>query len=175
MLKSLFKPRPAQTAGRALFSAAVAQARSPALYTELSVPDTHEGRFEIYSLHVYLVLARLKDQGEQAAETAQACFDAYIQSLDDALRDIGVGDLSVGKKMRKLGEAFYGRIQSCEAAIAALPERAPLEALLARTVYAGQTASEPQRLADYLLAQRSALAAEPLDGLLAGGLAWRPW
>ena len=172
MLKSLFKPRPAQTAGRALFSAAVAQARSPTLYTEMGVPDTHEGRFEIYSLHVYLVLARLKDQGEQAAETAQACFDAYIQSLDDALRDIGVGDLSVGKKMRKLGEAFYGRVRSCEAAIAALPERTPLEALLARTVYAGRAASEPKQLADYLLAQRSALGAQPLAGLLTGEAAW---
>ena len=172
MLKSLFKPRPAQAAGRALFSAAVAQARTPALYTEMRVPDTHEGRFEIYSLHVYLVLARLKDQGEQASETAQACFDAYIQSLDDALRDIGVGDLSVGKKMRKLGEAFYGRIRSCEAALTALPDRGPLEAMLARTVYAGQLASEPQQLADYLLAQRAALETQPLEPLLAGEIAW---
>jgi cytochrome b pre-mRNA-processing protein 3 len=172
MLKSLFKPRPAQTAGRALFSAAVAQARSPALYTQMRVPDTHEGRFEIYSLHVYLVLARLKDEGEQAAETAQACFDAYIQSLDDALRDIGVGDLSVGKKMRKLGEAFYGRIRSCESAMAALPDRTPLEAMLVRTVYAGLSAGEPQPLADYLLGQRAALGAQPLEGLLAGEAAW---
>lgn len=175
MLKSLFKPRPAQIAGRALFSAAVAQARSPALYTEMLVPDTHEGRFEIYTLHVYLVLARLKDQGPQAKETAQACFDAYVQSLDDALRDIGVGDLSVGKKMRKLGEAFYGRIQSCEAAIATLPDRVALEALLARTVYLGTTVGEPQRLADYVVGQRAALEVQPLEELLAGKAAWRPW
>src|SRR5678815_3207519 len=107
MLKRLFKPRPAQAAGEALYASTVAQARTPALYAELGAPDTREGRFEIYSLHVYLLLERLKDQGPQAADTGQALFDAYVSALDNALREMGVGDLSVGKRMRKLGEAFY--------------------------------------------------------------------
>src|SRR6187399_2406964 len=118
MLKNLFKPRPAQTAGRALYAAAVAQARTPGLYAELGAPDTREGRFEIYSLHVYLLLERLKDQGPQAADTAQALFDTYLSALDHSLREMGVGDLSVGKRMRKLGEAFYGRIKGYETALA---------------------------------------------------------
>src|SRR4051812_35458616 len=115
MLKNLFKPRPAQIAGRALYAAAVAQARTPGLYAELGAPDTPEGRFEVYSLHVYLLLERLKEQGPQAAETAQAVFDTYVSALDNALRELAVGDLSVGKRMRKLAEAFFGRIKSYEA------------------------------------------------------------
>src|SRR5215208_769419 len=136
MLNRLFKPRPAQLAGRALYLRAVEQARAPELYATLGAPDTVEGRFELYSLHVYLLLERLKAQGPHAAETGQALFDAYVKSLDDALREMGVGDLSVGKKMRRLGEAFYGRVKSFEAAFADLPDRTGLEALLTRTVFA---------------------------------------
>src|SRR5437868_7409072 len=122
MLKNLFKPRPAQIAGRALYAAAVAQARTPGLYAELGAPDTPEGRFEVYSLHVYLLLERLKGQGPQAADTAQALFDTYVSSLDNSLRELGVGDTSVGKRMRKLGEAFYGRVNAYEKALAVLPD-----------------------------------------------------
>lgn len=172
MLKRLFKPRPAQAAGRALYAAVVAQARTPALYADLGVPDTAEGRFELYSLHVYLVLARMKAQGAEAAETSQVLFDTYLSSLDHALRELGVGDLSVGKRMRKLGEAFYGRIRSYEAALAALPDRTELEALVARTVYADAADARPGPLADYLVRQRAALAEQPLDGLCAGRIAW---
>lgn len=174
MLKRLFKPRPAQLAGRALYTRAAAQARTPSLYAEFGAPDTPEGRFELYSLHVYLVLERLKGEGEQAAETAQAMFDAYVKSLDDALRELGVGDLSVGKKMRKLGEVFYGRVRAYEDALAALPDRAPLEALIGRTVFEGREAPRSAELAAYVVAQREALRANPLPALLEGEVAWGP-
>ena len=122
-LSRLFSPRPAVLAGRRLYDCAAAQARSPAFYAVMGAPDTVEGRFELYSLHVALLLRRLKGQGPQAAETAQGLFDAYVQALDDALREMGVGDLSVGKKMRKLGEAFYGRVKAYDEAFSALPDR----------------------------------------------------
>jgi cytochrome b pre-mRNA-processing protein 3 len=171
MLK-LFKPRPAQTAGRKLYVAVVGQARQPRLYADLGAPDTMEGRFEVYSLHVILLLDRLKRQGERAAETAQALFDTYVQSLDDALREIGVGDTSMGKKMRKLGEAFFGRVKSYEEALAALPDRAPLEALIGRTVFASVDRPSVAAMADYLLAQREALAGAPLEVLCDGQVVW---
>lgn len=171
MLNRLFKPRPAQLAGRALFARVVERARAPRFYTALGVPDTTEGRFELYSLHVYLILARLKDQGPQASDTAQALFDAYVKSLDDALREMGVGDLSVGKKMRRLGEAFFGRVKSYEEAFAALPERGPLEQVLNRTVFAG-VAPRAAELADQVLAERDALAAQPLARFLEGQVQW---
>jgi cytochrome b pre-mRNA-processing protein 3 len=172
MLKRLFKPRPAEAAGRALYPLAVAQARTPALYAELGAPDTPEGRFELYSLHVYLLLQRLKGEGPAAAETAQALFDTFVKGLDDALREMGVGDLSVGKKMRKLGEAWYGRVTSYEAAIAALPDRTPLEGLIGRTVFAGEGGSRAGALADYVLTQRAHLAGQPIEALLAGRATW---
>jgi cytochrome b pre-mRNA-processing protein 3 len=172
MLKGLFKPKPAQVAGGKLYAATAPQARLPALYADLGVPDTPEGRFELFSLHVYLILERLKGQGPRAAETAQVLFDTYASALDNALRELGVGDLSVGKRMRKLGEAFFGRVKSYEAAFGQLPDTADLEAVIGRTVYAEADASRAPALAGYVLKQRAHLAAQPLDGFLAGDVTW---
>jgi cytochrome b pre-mRNA-processing protein 3 len=172
ILDRLFRPKAIQAAGRALYAAAVEQARRPELYAELGVPDTVEGRFEAYTLHVVLLLDRLRGHGGQAGETAQALFDTYVKSLDDALREMGVGDLSVGKKMRRLGEAFYGRARNYEAAFAALPDDAALNALLERTVYQGADAGPAPRLAAYVLEHRTALAKASLDDLMAGRPSW---
>lgn len=171
-LDRLFRPKPAQIAGRALYAAVVSQSRNPSFYLEFGAQDTPTGRFEVYSLHVVLLLDRLKRNGQQAADTAQALFDTYVRSLDDALRELGVGDLSVGKKMRKLGEAFYGRVKSYQDAFAALPDEAELQDLLVRTVYAETAADAEPRLRAYVLAQKAALEAAPLEGFLAGEVAW---
>ena len=161
----LFKPRPSRIAGGALYAAAASQARETGFYTDLRVPDTREGRFELYTLHVILLVGRLKGQGEVAAETSQALFDAYIRGLDDAFRELGVGDLSVGKKMKKLGEAFYGRLRAYEQAAG----RAELEALIARTIDSGADATG---LARYVTSARDHLAAQPLEDVLAGTVSW---
>ena len=179
IFKRLFRPRPAQVGGDALYAATARQARCPGLYSALGAPDTTEGRFEVYSLHVALVLLRLKGQGGAVAETAQAVFDAYVKSLDEALREMGVGDIVMGKRMRKLGEAVYGRMRSLETALAALPERGPLEALLKRTVFgvdiegAGDGAAQASAgLADYVVRATAALDDQPLESLLKDGAAW---
>jgi cytochrome b pre-mRNA-processing protein 3 len=172
-LSSLFSPRPTALAGKRLYAAAAAQARQPELYERLGAPDTVEGRFELYTLHVGMVLRRLKGQGSQAAETAQAVFDAYVASLDDALREMGVGDLSVGKKMRKLGEAFYGRVRHYDEAFGALPDRAPLEAILQRTVLEGE-GRRAEALADYAVMAMDKLERQPLDTFLQGDAQWPP-
>jgi cytochrome b pre-mRNA-processing protein 3 len=174
-IRRLFRPREAVEAGRKLYAAAAAHARQPALYRDAGVPDTHEGRFELYTLHVVLLLHRLKGQGPRAAEVAQAMFDTYVRSLDDALREMGVGDLSVGKKMRKLGEAFYGRVKNYDQAFAALPDAAPLKALIERTVFAGGGGGDPAGLATYALAAMEALRAQPLEAVLGADLAWPPY
>jgi cytochrome b pre-mRNA-processing protein 3 len=173
MLNRLFRPHPSRDVGRALYAAAVEQSRAPALYQAFGAPDTVEGRFEIYSLHVVLLLDRLRQAGPEAKAVSQALFDTYVKALDHALREMGVGDLSVGRKMRKLGEAFYGRAKSCQAAFDALPDAGPLRDLLTRTVYAGADAAQAPALADYLTGQRAHLAGQPLDRLLAGQVDWR--
>jgi cytochrome b pre-mRNA-processing protein 3 len=171
-LQRLIKPGPARAVGDKLYAATVAQARTPGLYSTLGAPDTPDGRFEVYTLHVLLVLGRLRELGAEAAATSQAYFDAYIGGLDNGLRELAVGDLSVGKTMRRLGEAFYGRGKALDAAIAALPDRAPLDGLLGRTVYGGAPDADPAPLGDYLLRVHAALAGAPTEPLMAGDLTW---
>ena len=173
LLDRLFRPRPARAIGQTLYQRVVDQSRTPALYADIGAPDTVEGRFEIYSLHIVLLLERLRGHGEEAAEVSQALFDTYVKSLDHALREMGVGDLSVGKKMRKLGEAFFGRVKSYQAAFAALPEETPLKALIGRTVYAEAETDRSQDMAAYVLAQRDHLNSQAGAVFLAGDVDWR--
>ena len=172
ILRHVIKPRPARTAGRALYAWAASQARDPWFYRSLGVADTPEGRFELYTLHVALIVLRLKGQGTVAAETAQHLFEAFIRALDDALREMGVGDLSVPKKMKRLGEAFYGRVRSFEAAFAAADEGAELRDVLARTVLEASGGAGATKLAAYVADAREALAQTPLDQLLEGRARW---
>lgn len=166
------KRRSEDAAGRALYAAAAAQARRRAFYAELGAPDTANGRFELYSLHVILLLRRLKGGGEQAAATAQALFDAYIGGLDEALRESGVGDLSMAKKMRRLGEAFYGRVRSYDEALDQLPDLSPLNGLIARTVYEEGDARAAEPLTVYAARALDELGRLDDEALLAGDVSW---
>ncbi|HWA60014.1 MAG TPA: ubiquinol-cytochrome C chaperone family protein [Caulobacteraceae bacterium] len=169
ILDRLLAKRPAKAAGARLNIAATQQARAPAPYLTMNVPDTIEGRFELLTLHVVLLVERLKGEGTLGGEVSQALFDAYLRDLDGALREMGVGDLSVGKKMRRLGEAFYGRAKGYAAAFAALPDRGPLADVLARTVTDGADATA---LAAYADACRRTLAGQSFEALLAGEVRW---
>lgn len=171
MFQSLFRPRAAGRIGRSLYQAAAVQARAPAFYLRLGVPDTTEGRFELYNLHVALLVRRLKGEGAQAAEISQALFDAYIDHLDITLREMGVGDLSMGKKMRKLGEAFYGRAKNLDRALNAGAD-SELAALIARTVLADADGADPAGLAAYAVQAAGQLAGQPMEQLLAGEVQW---
>jgi cytochrome b pre-mRNA-processing protein 3 len=172
MLQSLFKPRPAKAAGQALYSAIAAQARDPRFYLDLGAPDRIDARFELYCLHLALLLERLSEQGEEAEEIAQATLDAYVSSLDDVLREGGVGDLSMAKKMKTVASLLMGRLKAVRDGLSpADPEG--LQAYLDRTVYAeaGESA-DPGGLADYAIRANTALAAQPLDEILRGRPAW---
>lgn len=172
VLQRLFARRPAAAAGRALYASAARQARDPRFYVALGAPDTGEGRFELYVLHVALLVLRLKGRGEAAAETAQQLFDVFVRALDDGLREMGVGDLAVGKRMRKLGEAFYGRARSYEEALARMPDRSQLEALLGRTVLPASGPAATAALAGYVAQAAAGLEAQPLEALLKGEATW---
>ena len=168
MFTQLLSKSPTRKAAERLYAAASGQARAAALYARMGAPDTVEGRFELLTLHVILLIDRLKDGPPEAAALRQILFDVYVGNLDAALREMGVGDLAVGKRMRKLGEAFYGRARACEAAFKALPDARPLEETLARTLFESVPDADPAPLADYLRRCRESLAAG--DGAaLAGG------
>jgi cytochrome b pre-mRNA-processing protein 3 len=171
-LDRLLKPRPAKAAGGKLYASAAAQARSAPLYARMGVRDSIEGRFELFTLHVVLLLERLKGQGEPAAEVSQATFDAYVHGLDDAFREIGVSDTAVGKKMKKLAGAFYGRLKAFDAAAASLPDRTDLTGMLARTAFEERGEGDVAALTDYVVAARDQLAAQPLETLLQGEAQW---
>lgn len=167
MLKNLFKPRSGARIGDALYALAVAQARNPAFYTRLGVADRIDARFELYTLHVLLMVLRLRDENTaQGQETAQALFDVYVSALDHALREEGVGDISVGKKMRKLGEALYGRMTAYEQPLRNGDASALSEAL-ARNVYGAAPPEHAGEMARYALAARAGLAAQEFKDVLA--------
>lgn len=151
--------------GDTLYGFAVEQARSPAFYTRLGVADRIDARFELYTLHVLLLVMRLRDEGEAGADMGQTLFDTYVSALDHALRELGVGDISVGKKMRKLGEALYGRMTAYEASLRA-GDTAALSEALARNVYEGDDATGASALAAYAVASRTRLATQSLSDVI---------
>ncbi len=154
-----------------LYAALVAQARRPAFYARLGAPDTLEGRFEVYALHLSLLVLRLNREGAAGDALAQRVFDLFVRGLDDGLRNAGVGDTGVPKKMKTLGQALYGRMHGYAEALAALPDAAPVEALVARTVLP-EGEGDAAGLATYVVSAHAALDAQPGEHLLAGEAGW---
>jgi len=145
-----------------------AGARVPALYLDLGVPDTVEGRFEALCLHVVLVLRTLRRLPAPAADIAQDLVNSVFEQLDSSLRELGVGDMGVSKRMKKLAQAFYGRAAAYDAALDA-GDRDGLATVLARNVLAREETEAGQGLAAYVAAADAALAATDLDALMAEG------
>ena len=169
LFKSGFlSPGADKAAAEALYTAIVAQARHPHLYVELGVVDDIDGRFEAVVLHMHLVLRRL-GQDKSGSIVAQALFDAMFYDMDRSLRAIGVGDMSVGKKVKQMGAAFYGRVGSYEAALSS-GDRAALADALARNVAGDGQMSQQQAgaFADYVERQVEALAEQPIADLVRG-------
>lgn len=155
-LLGLLRRRPHEHTGFRLYGAAVAAARDPALYAGLAVPDTTAGRFEMIALHAALLIRRLRGFATAEGDAlGQAVFDAMFADMDVTLREMGVGDLSVGKKVKSLWEGFHGRAEAYGAALDA-EDAAALTAALARNVWAGGEA--PPGAAEALAARAEAIA-----------------
>jgi cytochrome b pre-mRNA-processing protein 3 len=154
----------------ALYGMIVAQARLPVFYRIYGVPDTVDGRFELILLHLFILL-RDFDRDEASRAVGQQVFDLFCRDMDQNLREMGVGDLSVPKEMRRIGEAFYGRASAYETALVSDNPDA-LRAVLARNVY-GRESPEPEgagRLAHYMMEAVAALSRQGGDGLQRGGV-----
>jgi cytochrome b pre-mRNA-processing protein 3 len=130
---SLTRRKSVRDASELAYRRVVEQARQSVFFAEFGVPDTLDGRFELICLHAFLYLYRLKSERPRASMLAQAFFDAMFVDLDRALREMGTGDLRVGREVKRMAQGFYGRIKAYEEGIAA--DDTVLGAALARNLF----------------------------------------
>src|SRR6266699_3613726 len=164
--------RKSRTASRgtieAIYGMIVTQAREPLFYRDLGVPDTVNGRFDLLVLHLWMVLNRLKTI-KGGTVLSQALFDHFCDDMDANLRELGVGDLAVPKRMQAFGEAFYGRAAAYDLALAAGAE--PLAQALCRNILNGKEIENARRLAFYVETAVACLAG--LDDAALQSGSWR--
>jgi cytochrome b pre-mRNA-processing protein 3 len=163
ILSKLFARKP--TSAQRLYEAIVADARQEKFYTEMEVPDTLDGRFDMIVLHMFLVLDRLRGE---AADMSQQLTDTFFKDLDRTLREMGIGDLSVAKKIRPMAEAFAGRIK----AYATASEEGVLVEALQRNVYGGAANPKAYELAQWMQSAKVKLGSTPVKSILDGGLSF---
>jgi cytochrome b pre-mRNA-processing protein 3 len=163
------KPRiPQRGTIGAIYGMIVTQAREPLFYRDLGVPDTVNGRFDLLVLHLWMVLRRLKSI-EGGIGLSQALFDRFCDDMDGNLREMGVGDLTVPKRMQAFGEAFYGRAAAYDLALTAGEK--PLAQALCKNILNGEQIENARRLAFYAEAVIKALAG--LDDATLQSGSWR--
>lgn len=156
-----------------LYGAVVTQARNPLFYSGLGIPDTLAGRYEMIVIVLFQVLDRLKGEGAEVDEVARVALESLFTDVDDQMREIGIGDLSVPRKVKRAAAGFSERALAYRAALEAADEAA-LALALARFI--DRAGAEPAPgdidfrlpLARFMSAQRRAFAAAPLDDVLAG-------
>lgn len=166
IFKGLLKKR--ETAEERLYGAIVATARHEVFYADWAVADSLDGRFDMIALHLFLVLDRLKGE---IPEFRQELVDTFFRDMDRSLREMGVGDLTVGKKVRKMAEVFYGRVAAYEKALG--EDHGALRSALARNVYPDGAPDEAvAKLAAYAITCREALAGQAAANLAKGEIAF---
>jgi cytochrome b pre-mRNA-processing protein 3 len=153
-----------------LYGAIVAQSRTPVFYASFGVPDSVDGRFALLVVHLALVLRRLGDADQVSKDLGQEVFDLFCQDMDQSLREIGVGDLSVPKKMKRLAEAYYGRAAAYGAALDSGDKKALAELVERNLLDGGSGAVD--RIVAYLQDSDVLLRSEPLASFREGRVAW---
>jgi cytochrome b pre-mRNA-processing protein 3 len=171
MILSLFRKSTATEPVYAVYSAIVAQSRQPWFYAQLGVPDTVTGRFDMISLHLALLFRRLRSEQPQDKEFSQAVFDLFFKDMDRSLREMGTGDLAVPKKIQKMGNIFFGLLAALSQAMDRR-DLAALEAVLSKNIFDGADGPNIRSLAEYLLSEDAALAAQPTRAIIGGAIAF---
>ena len=164
---NLFKKSPDPEAVLAVYRAIVAQSRQPVFYAQWGVPDTVTGRFDVLCLHMGLVFRRLNGAGKPASEFAQALFDLFFKDMDRNLREMGAGDLAVPKKIRNMGNLFYGLMTSLNEAMER-GDRPEVEAVLQRNLFDDAAGPNIGALADYLEAEYAKLKLQSVEAVIGG-------
>ena len=173
-----------EAASHKLYLKLVGQSRMQGFYASGGVPDTVDGRFDLIALHTFLIIRRLSgsDASEKEHELAQVLFDLMFADMDRNLREMGVGDLGVGRKVRDMVSAFYGRAEAYEKALQAAPQDnaddkgGVLAAALRRNLYRDANPDDQQlaKMAGYVLKQVGLLNELTGDALLSGEVRFHP-
>ncbi len=165
-----FRNDTAQHAADTIYAEIVAQTRRPEFYEQVAVPDTLDGRFDLLVMHAFLFFYRLKDEKDTAGHLGQLVFDTMFADLDQNLREMGVGDMSIGKKVRKMGSAFYGRTKVYDDAMGRYDaEPDILIDAVRRNVFADVPGEDnAPRLAEYMARCSRSLRQQELGDLLKG-------
>jgi cytochrome b pre-mRNA-processing protein 3 len=175
MFSSLFKKSNSQTAPQQLYGSVMTHARSPEFFTDFAVPDTVMGRFDMLSLHVYLLARRLREDGSPLAmDLSQEVFDLYVADVERALRELGIGDTSVPKKKKKMIRSFYGQIEDFDEAINQEDANTLNERVAARYLADEENPEVPaKKLADYILRTEKMLKSQDFKKILSGSITWK--
>lgn len=175
-IKNLFKPRYSERVGANLYALCVEQSRQPIFYLEYGIADEIGSRFEFLSLHIIMIMSFLKSKSEQADEVSQGLLDAFMLGLDTTLREQGVGDISVAKKMKPLIKTIYSRLKSWDEFFQLNPKSQEMRDYLSQTLYAGNEGTKVENLTqkinvilDYLYEMRLGFK---LDDLINGKIEW---
>lgn len=152
----------------AIYAALVAKARDPRFYRDLGVPDTVDGRFDMIVIHAMLVMRRLREIPETLRGTGQRLFDLMFLDMDRSLREMGVGDMSVGKHVKKMAKAFYGRANAYETGLDG--DDAALAKAIAENLYrhAPPTPEMLSGISGYLRRASDHLARQPVADVAGG-------
>ncbi|MCS6761773.1 MAG: ubiquinol-cytochrome C chaperone [Candidatus Devosia symbiotica] len=167
MIFNLFRKTPAIEPVYAIYNAIVTQSRQPIFYAEWRVPDTVTGRFDMISLHMALLFRRLRSEAGANKNFSQAVFDLFFKDMDRSLREMGIGDLGVPKRIQKMGNVFFGLLAALSEAMDR-NDRAALEGALSRNVFAESQDAQVRALAEYLLRQDATVATQAVDAITGG-------
>jgi cytochrome b pre-mRNA-processing protein 3 len=173
MFKWFAKRSEHQRKARELYGAVVAQAREPTFYRALGVADTPEGRYELIALHLVLVLDRLGQADVSSEDLRRETLETFVTDMDDSMREMGVGDVSVPKKVKKAAGGVYARGVAYRAALAASDDTA-LEAALIDYVGQGSREVAAKPIAQYVRRLVGDLAAQSADALRSGRVTFIP-
>ncbi len=168
-----FRSRKHTKVASALYSSILIQARLPVFYTDFGVQDTIDGRFDMIVLHAHIVFDRLKDGTTKEQEIAQAVFDLMFADLDQNLREMGVGDVGVSKRIKVMAEAFYGRANAYANGMRE-QDNSVLTNALRRNLYRNSVAIDYQILgiSSYMRNQVAHLKSQELSELIQGNVSF---
>lgn len=166
-LSHIFRPNADRGLYRPLYEAVVAGARNPIWYREGQVPDTMDGRFDMIAAMLALVLLRLESEGKKASKASALIAETFIDDMEGSIRQIGIGDLMVGKHVGKMMGALGGRIGAFRNAVEAA---AGFDEPVRRNIFHDAPLSEAAvaLMAGKLEDFHRQLAETPLDLILAG-------